>query len=57
MDTAWATVVQLWECNFVLSAYVVADYNFVDIVEFVPIFIFFLLLTVKRLKLRTSRNR
>ena len=57
MDTAWATVVQLWECNFVLSADVVADNNFVDIVEFVPIFIFFLLLTVKWLKLRTSRNR
>lgn len=35
----WQVVVQVWECNFVLRSYWLADDDLVDVIELIPVFI------------------
>ena len=51
-----STIIEMRECDFVLGSYLLSDDNFVDVVEFVPIFVFFIDISEERLKFRTSRN-
>ena len=57
MNAAWPTVVEMRECNLVLSTNLVAYHYFVYIVELIPIFILVKLVLVKRFKLRTTGYR
>lgn len=50
------TVVQVRECDAVLSPDLRANNDFVDVVELAQILVFFCLLPEKRLKLWTARN-
>ena len=52
-----STVVKIWEGNFILGSNLISDYDFVDIVELVPIFVIVELVFVERFKLGSSRDR
>jgi hypothetical protein len=41
--------------NFVFSSYLVSDDDLIDIIEFIPVLVFIVKISVKWFKLRTSR--
>lgn len=53
---SWAIVIHVRECNFVLGSDLMSDYDLVDIVKLVPVFIFFVDVPIKGFKLGSSRN-
>ena len=54
--SARAAVVKMRECNLILSANLVPNDYFVDIIEFIPIFILLEDVPIEWLELRTTRN-
>jgi hypothetical protein len=42
--------------NFVFSSYLVSDDDLIDIIEFIPVLVFIVKISIKWLKLRTSRD-
>ena len=56
MDASWSTVVEVREGDFILGADLVADNNLINIIEFVPVFILLINITIQWLELRTARD-
>jgi len=51
MDSSGSAIVKVGKGNFILSSNLISDYDFVDIIELVPIFIIVKLIFVKWFKL------
>lgn len=57
MNTAWATIVEVWESYFILSPDLVSHNNFVNVVKFIPVFVVFELIAVEWFEFGTARDR
>ena len=56
LDFPGSAVVELRKSDSVLRAHWVSNYDLVDVVEFIPVFILFIRISVERLELGTARD-
>lgn len=54
MDEKWHVVIEVWESDSILCSDRLTNYNFVDVVEFIPIFVSQVVIFDEGLKLWTT---